>query len=102
MYSGNRSLQFNSPDSVGSLSGPVAKRIRGHEDHFQASSLPKSQGRRLHPDRLNDAAKAIMDRHGEIEYWSSGKKDEEIDEIIQDDEMYLDAAIKFECVQILR
>ena len=99
MNSGNRSLQFHSPDSVGSLSGPVSKKIRGQEDRRQASSLPKL---RLHPDRLNDAAKAIMDRHGEIEYWTSGNKDEEIDEIIYDDEMYLDAAIKFECVQILR
>ncbi len=57
----------------------------------------------VNPDRLNRAAKAILDRRAEIELWTTNQVDDDRIELhILDDEMYIDAASKYECVELLR
>ena len=63
---------------------------------------PESNSTLINPDRLNRAAKAILDRNREIQDWNTNSRDDEIEASINNDELYLDTSTKYECVELLR
>ena len=87
-------LGSGSPDSQVSVSTPLLK--------LSVFKQNKSQPLQVHPDLLNRAAKAILDRETEAALWIDSNRTAHIEKKLLSDEWYLKAAERFETVMVLR
>ena len=83
-----------SPDSNASLSTPSSR--------LSLFKQAKKAATEVHPDLLNRAAKAILDRETEAMMWIDSKRSAQIDFKVNEDTWYLNPAGKYETMMVFR